>query len=393
MKKFLPILWIFFTAPLCWGEMPLWVFKTLSGEVMTSPSWSIEENVYQLGEKKIPVSQVYSLEQAGSVRPVWPTSAVLVTLAGDRLAGELVSGKDTSLIWKANWGDRHSELSFPMSGLAYIRWQNRESSQSPEPIKGRDVVRLTSDEDLTGALSGLTPKEGITLEEMGKKKTIPIEKVQWVVFNPDLARPRLPRGAYYRITTQNGNRLIVTQFTSNGKELTAENLFRQKVVLNQALVVAIDEMAGQALDLASIKPNEFVYSSFDDEKFVYKVNQNVLGQPLCLKNGERIASYDSGLGLHSGMLLKYSLEGKYKRFEGKIGLDAVSGLRGEVLVTMQLDGKPIEGWTNRKLTIRDEGVDFSIDTNGKKELVIEFKRGSLGPVQGVVNLVQARLIP
>ncbi len=190
MKNFLPILWIFVTAPLCWGEMPLWAFKTLSGEVLTSPSWSIEENVYQLGEKKIPVSQVYSLEQAGQVRPSWPTSAVLVTLAGDRLAGELVSGKDTSLIWKANWGDRHSELSFPMSGLAYIRWQNRESSQSPEPIKGRDVVRLTSDEDLTGALSGLTPKEGITLEEMGKKKTIPIEKVQWVVFNPDLARPR-----------------------------------------------------------------------------------------------------------------------------------------------------------------------------------------------------------
>lgn len=387
------LLCVFFISTKLSAASPEWVFRTTTGETLTTPTWSLEEGDYKLGEKKISTTQVYSVEQTQTPRPQWPTSGVIVTLAGDRLAGELVSGDGSKITWKANFGKVAVELNFPMSALAFVQLQSSDMRTDPEPNKGRDRIRLSGGEDLTGAIGTITLKEGITLDEMGKKKQIALNKVQALIFNSDLARPRLPRNAYYRITTRNGNRLLTTKFSSDGKDIQIENLFREKVTLPQNEILAIDEINGKAIDLGTLKPSEFRYTPFDDETFAFKINQNVLGQPLTLKKSGHTEGYDSGLGLHSGMNLKYSLDGKFKKLEGKIGLDAIAGVRGEVVLTIKLDGKAIEGWTDRKLTIKEETLNFEIGIDGAKELQIEIKRGGLGPVQGVVNVVNARLVP
>src|SRR5205823_1367578 len=112
-----------------------------------------------------------------------------------------------------------------------------------------------------------------------------------------------------------------------------------------------------------------------------------------LKTPHGESTFDRGVGLHAACTITYALGGKYRRFETLAGLDARSGLRGDAVLVVMIDGKERSLPADGRLAAAEPPIAVELDVTGAKELTIAVRRGSGGNVQDHVNLAEARLVP
>ena len=157
-------------------------------------------------------------------------------------------------------------------------------------------------------------------------------------------------------------------------------------------VIALDIHGGKATYLSDLKPKQETIEQYGELKWPLVADRNVHGQPLRLNSPFGVQTFDKGLGTHSRTTLVYDLSGKYRRFETVVGLDAYSGKRGAVDITITVDGKeiPIDGL--KRMTAQTLPKTLSIDVTKARQLTLLVDFGSGGDVQDDVNWCDARLV-
>lgn len=351
----------------------------------------------------IPAGELVALRRAEVPQPPLPSTAHVRLANGDviRVKAVIADG-DTAISVSARLGSgRPQTLGIPLSALSVVWFTDPPADTPPDPAayswfdstKKQDALLLKNGDVVRGSVDKLTGDESgvIRFRQAGEKAptSYPRSAVAALAFDPSLGRVRKPKGAYARVTASDGSRVTVSAVSSDGKTLEATPLTGGKFTLPLADVLAVDVFGGKATYLSDLKPKAVREEGFGSVAWPWAADRSVKGNPLRLKTplGEEV--FGKGLGLHPKTTLTYDLGGKYRRFDATVGLDATTGQRGAVDVTVLVDGKPtkLDG-----LTFAGGVKAVSLDVSKAKELVIVVDYGTGGDVQDDVTFADARLV-
>lgn len=102
--------------------------------------------------------------------------------------------------------------------------------------------------------------------------------------------------------------------------------------------------------------------------------------------------YLRGLGTHSKSSITYEVPEGVDRFETIVGLDEITGERGKVTISIDVDGKPSPDFTPITLTGADKPVPVSVSVKGAKTLTLKADEGGDGNKSDHVDWALARFI-
>jgi hypothetical protein len=84
--------------------------------------------------------------------------------------------------------------------------------------------------------------------------------------------------------------------------------------------------------------------------------------------------------------------GADRRFEPLVGLDDLDGRQGKVRIKVEVDGKAVDLGKKDVLSRATGPWQIAVPLADAKELTLVVECADNGPVQAVVNWVQARLV-
>jgi hypothetical protein len=344
----------------------------------------------------VPAADWYCLRRAAAAQPDWPRAAHVELVIGDRIRGTVVSADGDALRLRLELPGKEQFMRIPLSALR-VAWLGRRPADDPAWLNAprkRDVIQLHSGDLATGILSSVdADRNTVRFQSEGKDREQELARVAAIGFNTDLARIRRPKGRYYRLTLTDGTRLSALTIAFNGTDWNVQSFFKDSIRIPALQLLSVDVEQGKATWLSDIKPAAYQYQTFDGEQHAWSPDRCVSGDALRLQTPAAESTYDRGIGLYSGSTITYALNGKYSRFEALAGLDSRTGIKGDALLSIHVDGKEQELLGGGKLTIAGGPIAVRLDVKGAKELKIIVRRGKGGNVQDHVNLVEARLIP
>ncbi|MBX9585424.1 MAG: NPCBM/NEW2 domain-containing protein [Gemmataceae bacterium] len=347
----------------------------------------------------VTVRDLVALDRVGVSAPPLPRGPALVTTAGDRIPGRLVGGTGQALRFRPTWAV--GDWTVPLSAAAVV-WLTRPPADTPaDPAaypwladrRKRDVLLLRNGDVLPGTLDGFAddPPAFRFKPEAGPVRAVPFAEVAAVAFNPALARTRKPKGPFARLVLRDGTRLAVAEAAADAEVLSGKTLFGQTVALPLDEVVGLRVAQGKAVDLSDLKPAAAEQAGFLGAGWPWAADRSVKGTPLRLRTAAGEHTFDRGLGTHPRTTLTYNLDGKYRRFEAVVGIDAGAVRPGRAAVKVLVDGKeqPLP-----ELARLGPGpaVPVRVDVRGAKELKLVVDFGPDGDVGADMDWGDARLI-
>jgi hypothetical protein len=93
-----------------------------------------------------------------------------------------------------------------------------------------------------------------------------------------------------------------------------------------------------------------------------RYGRNMVGAPLEVVE----TSFENGIGTYARSLLEYSLNGQFRRFRAKVGIDAVTDGKGSVVFEVHADGKKV--WSSGVMSGLDEAKEVDVSVEGVKGL-------------------------
>lgn len=338
----------------------------------------------------------YSLRREGKPNPAEVRAAHVELANGDRIRGTVIEADGDAVRLRLAMPGTDQVIRLPFSAIRAI-WTVRRPASDPkwlQDARKRDVIQTRSGDQILGAITSIDPgKNIVTYQVEGKDQQLDFTKLAAIGFNTELARVRKPKGPYYRLTLADGSRMSVLSITYDGKVWTAQTPFKETVQIPFGQMLAIDVEQGKASWLADVTPAKYQCQVEATESIPLAVNRCVTGEFLRLRTGTGEGTFDRGVGLQSECAVTYSLGGKYRRFEALAGLDAKSGVRGDAILVVLVDGKEQALPSGGKLTLAGGPIAVRVNLTQAKELTIVIKQGNGGTVQDHVNLVEARLVP
>jgi hypothetical protein len=381
------------------GQAPTGFEVRTLGEPVTGEVQSLAaDGSLTVDGKAIAAGEWYSLRRPSGTLPPWPRAPHVELTSGDRLAGTVVDADGDALRLRVD-GARGEKLArFPLSSLRAV-WLTTRPADAVDPdwltgSRNRDVIQARNGDLAVGTLTAIdAARNMIAYQADDKYYRLDLAKSAAVGFNTDLARVRRPKGPYFRLTLADGSRLGVVSVTFDGRIWTAVTQFKDTLRFAGEQVVSVDVEQGKVAYLSAQKPAKYQYQSFDGEQHSWVADRNAAGRAMVLKTvaGER--TFDRGVGLHAECTVTYALGGKYRRFEALAGLDARTGIRGDAVLAVLVDGKEQSLPGGGRLTYAGGPIAVNVGVSGAKEMTIVVRRGSGGNVQDHVNLAEARLVP
>ena len=247
------------------------------------------------------VSDVIALRRTGRVVPGFPTSAHLVTTAGDRIAGTVVGGDGQFLRFLPSGipVKRDEAWKIQLSSVVVL-WLTDTPANTPldsnrydwlTEVKNQDVLRFRNGDVARGTIDGLDPNAATPTfpfrPSRGESRSIPASELAAVAFNPAIARSRRPKGPYCRVVLTDGSRLSLTSPTVADGMLSGTSLFGEKVRISLTDVVAIDVMAGKAVYLSDLKPKKIDQAGFLGVVWPLGLDRTVRGSRLASEHTHR----------------------------------------------------------------------------------------------------------
>ena len=381
------------------GQMPeKFEVRRLEGESKSSALQSLtpDGSLTLASNEKHAAGTWYSLRREGISNPDVPRDPHVELTNGDRMRGTIVDADGDAVRFRLSMPGTEQFIRLPFSAIRVI-WTVRRPASDPKWLhvaRKRDVIQTRSGDQLLGAITSMDPDQNVvTFQVDGKDQRLDFTKLAAIGFNTDLARVRKPKGPYYRLALADGSRMSVLSITYDGKSWSAQSLFKEIVHIPNDQILAIDVEQGKTIWLADISPAKYQYQVQSADSIPLAVNRSVSGEFLRLRTSAGEGTFDRGIGLQSECSVTYSLGGKYHRFEALVGLDARSGVRGDAILVVLVDGKEQVLPSAGRLTLAGGLIAVRVDLTQGKELTIVIKPGNGGTIQDHVNLVEARLVP
>ena len=345
------------------------------------------------------VPDLIDLRRADRPAPALSRGPALLTTAGDRIPGAVMSGDDRTLRFRPTAADE--EWTVPLTAAAVL-WLVRPPADTPlDPAdypwlagrRKRDVLLLRNADTLSGTLDAVTadPAAVRFKPDAGDARTLPLAEVAAVAFNPALARTPKPKGRFARLALRDGTRVAVADPAATAEAVTGKTLFGQPVTFPLDAIVRLGVAKGKAVDLADLEPAAVEQAGFLGVTWPWAADRSVRGGELRLRTAAGVETFDRGLGTHPRTALTYDLGGKYRRFEAVVGLDPETARQGRAAVRVIVGGKEQPLPELARLG-PGEAVPVRVDLRGAKllKLVVDFGPG--GGVGADVNWGDARLI-
>jgi hypothetical protein len=378
--------------PAAWcsaAEPPAFVVEGASSDTPAGPliRMTADGTVTVGGAAPIPGDQVVAIRREGKTSPTYPHGQPQVLLAnGDRLAGRLLSIADEKARLLADLGSPQ-ELSIPLSALAAVMLDGASVSR-PAENRRDDAVTLTNGDTATGTIVAWPAGGPLRLDAEGRIVELPRERVHALFFSPQLARGAKPRSAYRRLVLTNGSRLSVRSVESAGAELHATLPTGTTVHIPLTDLAAINVYNGPAIYLSDLAPLKYEHVPYLGGAWPWAADHSVAGGDLRLGGG----AYDKGIGMHSRSRLTFPVTRGATRFECVVGLDNVSGRRGNVDIQVLADGKLLLSQpTELAGTDAPKSLRLPLPPGARElTLVVDYGRG--GDVQDHVDWADARII-
>ncbi|MGH9675741.1 MAG: NPCBM/NEW2 domain-containing protein [Candidatus Acidiferrum sp.] len=348
--------------------------------------------------QQIAGDNVVTLRQVAQKLPPFPVGEQAVLVNGDRFPVEGVGLEGDKLRMRGALFGKAIQL--PLAAVA-VWWRTApDDVELPDRFlrrlatkdRRRDLVHLRNGDVLEGVLEAIDQGK-IQIEVNKKSVTAKLNQVAAVAPASESTNALAHKGFAILLTLTNGVRLTLASAASaDGVQLDAVTVFGAKIHVPLMEVAALDYLNDGIVylsDLKSVSGNEAApYLGTDSFPWPVVANANVMERDMRLAG----STYAKGLGLHSPARVRYALNGSFRRFEARVGLDDVTGRRGSVRIRVLGDGKPLHIGFDQELTAKNGPIKVRANVAGVKELTLQVDCGRGGDVQDHVNWAGAKVI-
>lgn len=354
---------------------------------------------------KLDGGQIYSLRRDARAAPSWPSEPHIELHNGDRLVG-FASGMSDSFLsfWlkqvkHVEGAKRDGIIRIPLLSISRIWLQSPDRldrDKYPSIIadsRNVDLVVLKNGDVVSGSISAVdAQKDLLEVDQGAQKRSLALSKAIVVAFSTKLARNRLPTEPYAKVVLTNGTRLTLTDISIHDGLLYGKTMYRERIEVSLADLIALDIHQGLAVYLSDLKPSLYQYRTFEGEQFNWRADRDLRGRELQLQSANGLSTFDKGISVHGECTFEYALDRQYQRFESVVGLDPHVGQRGSVEIRVLVDGKEMPFGNGKPLTLQNGPWQLNLDLHGGKMLTLKVLWGEGGNVGDYVNWGDARLI-
>jgi hypothetical protein len=315
--------------------------------------------MWQGHARLIPPDQFVQVDRSGTAA-VERTPKFMLTLVGagggDHVGGEPVKIEDDRLTWRnASVG----EIVIPLAQVAAIA--KPDQAIDPSARRTDDAVLLANGDRVTGVLTGISADRVQVKSASAGADDPPTSVPLDSVLSIHLASTTAPttttaaaapnRGAAdakkqtYRVRLDDGSSLVVSSLTLAEEKLLVkiggDGGGGEARPLAVSAVAGIEQVNGPVSWLTSRTPSEdvqvpFIASAAAGALWRTRVDTDVTGAPLLVAG----RAFKRGIGVHSYSRLVYPLDGSYKAFRTRYGIND-SLTRADVTVRILAGGKVV----------------------------------------------------
>ena len=391
-------------------RVDLW---TTSGEHVSGPLLGIERETLTLRvgdrDRTVPPSAVWQIALTpGTSRPPRPRFWLHLT-NGDRVGVSSVKLAEEALEFRLPFDESWHKLGVEfVTGIQPLRagtsWRTDESEWLPvvRQREKSDLVVLRNGDRQTGEVSELGTNSLELTGSLGKQE-LEWAAVTGLLMNPDLAEvPTMPKEGWVVLLADD------SWLTATAVETTAEGRLTLTAIEGLELSFSLANIRGmthwgpEAVPLSRVPITEQRHVPLLGEALEVALDRNGRGLPLRHDAAATPANPNSevsplpslcpqGLGLSSGMTVRWNLDAKYRRFQCGFGLDATAGPEGHAVVSVTLDDHP-----PKTITLRAGEplvLETQLDLTDARVLTIETSYGENADASDWINLYSPILIP
>jgi hypothetical protein len=286
----------------------------------------------------------------------------------------------------ANFGP----FTVPVNAVASIRLtaSDPQIADAWRDLAGREltkdmlVIRKGNVLDHLDGTVGTIDDAGIHFVIDGEDVALKREKIFGVVYarrNADSGKP------VCEATSAGGDFVKLQNAEWSAGQLKAGLLGGARITIPGEQIVSLDFSLGKVRYLSQLEPREVKYTPFFDQVWTYYRDRPRDGGMLRLGNKE----FARGLWIHSRTLLKYRLNGEYRRFQAVMGIDQAVAPLGNVHVVISGDDKILHQSDVRG---SDPPVNLDLDIAGVRELQILVDFGGDLDIADHLDLADAKVI-
>jgi hypothetical protein len=334
-------------------------------------------------ETTVPLDQLLHLERDG-FSPALPTKFTLVLQDGGRIGGEPGTLKDEVLTWTS---PAIGEIKLPFGKLRAIFRLAAPTGMAAE--QKEDQVMLTNHDIVRGVIGGI--EDGKILIQVGADTVpLPMASADSILF-ASIPRPAAPPAHEWRVRFADSSILNVAWLKiDDGKVLFKLPGEKDGDARAADLIhlLDIEQINGPVSWLSDRTPQVNQQMPFSSETaYPARMNLNVFGKPL--RVGSRI--FDRGIGVHANSVLIFPLDGSYKVFRTRYGIDTTGDAsKAAVHVRVLLDGQV--AYEEKDFRAFKLSPVCTVELKGAKQLTLEVTAAGPTDTQDRLDWIEPALI-
>jgi hypothetical protein len=337
----------------------------------------------RIGPEFVQAGRLVELRQTGVDVPGPPADKPLIRLTnGDIWPTRAVVVRDDR-VWATVDLGVVQEVDLPLDRVAEVRFRAGPARSATGSI---DEVHLSNGDVVRGTIAEVAGSQ-LTMQAAGRPRQLPLELVTSIAVASPGGRPTAKPPSGWSVVTLNGARITLADAQLADGRLVGRTTAGSPVRVRLGDVARLAATSDPAVFLDSLTPRSYEHVPFLNTAWPLAVNRNTAGGPIRLADNW----FDRGIGMHSRSRAMFAVPADVGRWEAWVGLDAVSGVHGNVRVQVEIDGQPALGPVMLAGGEQPRRVVVPVPPGARElALLVDFAAG--GDVQDHVNWADARFI-
>jgi NPCBM/NEW2 domain len=254
----------------------------------------------------------------------------LILTNGDVLCGAPVATTPAVVIFHT---PDLGEVAIPLNQIAGFK------RSFGTPLSGiladHDTLYFTNGDALDGAFDSIDNKN-VRWESPLGATDIPLTRIDHIILG--MTVPLKPVAVLQeRLAFADGSHLTTTNLSYQIGQFKLDDPAGKIITFDANTLHAVAIINGNATWLSDLQPAAYQLSTYFEQQWPYRINQNVLGDSLMV-NG---VVFDHGIGVHTGSKITFELSGKFQRLLFAPAMDDAAGPLGHAWVSITADGKEL----------------------------------------------------